>query len=757
MTTGNASRSTNPWTLDIDNAWIAWLIFDLPGGKVNVFNEHALAELEVLLDRLHADERIKALVIASGKKDAFIAGADIDELAMIQDDEDAHAKAHAGQAIFRKIETLPVPTVAAIHGACMGGGLEMALACEYRLVSDHPKTVLAAPEVNLGIIPGWGGTQRLPRLIGLAAALPMILAGKNVPGKKAYRTGLADGIFAEAFLREQVSQFVENAMRPGGRQKVLRRRRRAQPLLMRVVQANPLGRAIIYRRSRAQVLEKTKGNYPAPLKALNVVRRTYRRRPLADGLAIEAEAFSRLACTPISRNLVRLFQASQRVKKSGDPAVRFALDSGGVVGAGIMGAGIAAAMSQAGMAVRLKDIDWEALGRGLGGIARVMTGRVTRRKMTENEMNMAMLRVAPTTDFRGFRKLDIVVEAVIEDMELKKRVLREIEDHVGDDTIICTNTSSLPPNELAGVLRRPRRFIGLHFFNPVDRMPLVEVVPCRKTARETVLAASELVRRMGKVPMTVEDCPGFLVNRILIPYLIESAWMFEEGVDGERLDGLLERFGMPMGPLALVDEVGIDVGYKAAKTLEAAYGARMHVPGALDEVVESGDLLGRKNGRGFYLYGPKRKVLNDRVMRLAEDARQRDGVVPREIPDGDIVDRAILIMVNEAARCLEERVVENPEALDIAMVMGTGFAPFRGGLLRYADERGVREIRHRLEEFRQKYGERFRPARLIEKVADNGGRFHGGPAASPRAMNGQRPRDGETARTQSLRKAHDVT
>ncbi|MCZ6836249.1 MAG: 3-hydroxyacyl-CoA dehydrogenase NAD-binding domain-containing protein [Planctomycetota bacterium] len=714
----------NPWTLDIDSAWIAWLTFDLKGEKVNVFNEHALAELEMMLDQLHADERIKALVLTSGKRDSFIAGADIEELAKIKDDEDARAKSQAGQTVFEKIATMPVPTVAAIHGACMGGGLEMALACDYRLVTDHPKTILALPEVNLGILPGWGGTQRLPQLIGLAMALPMILGGKNIPGKKAYRMGLADGIIAEAFVRQQGADFVERVLTRSGRAKVMKRRAKSQSRVMKMLQANPLGRAIIYRQSLKQVLKKTNGNYPAPLKALKVVQKTFRRRPIDQGLVLEATYFSKLACTPISRNLVNLFQASQRAKKAGAPDVKLELRSGGVLGAGLMGAGIASAMSRAGMAVRLKDISWEALGKGLSTIAKGYKGRVKRRRMTQGEMDQAMLRVAPTIDFTGFANLDIVVEAVIENMDLKVKVLRELEDSVGPDTIICTNTSSLPLNDLAAIMKRPKRFIGLHFFNPVDRMPLVEIVPCKKTSKETILAAVQLVKDMGKIPVVVGDCPGFLVNRILIPYLVESAWMFEEGIDIERLDSLLEQFGMPMGPMALVDEVGIDVGYKAAKTLESAYGDRMNVPSALDEVAESGDLLGKKNGKGFYIYEKKSKKPNERVYRLIEEARRRDGISPRDIPDGDVIDRAILIMVNEAARCLEEHVVDDPEALDIAMVMGTGFAPFRGGLLRYADERGVREIMHRLEEFEQKYGERFKPARLIEKVAKSGGRFY---------------------------------
>ncbi|MCH7603851.1 MAG: enoyl-CoA hydratase/isomerase family protein [Planctomycetes bacterium] len=723
----------NPWTLRICDQWIAWLTFDQSDEKVNTLNEHSLAELEILLDQLTEDDRLKAMVIRSGKKDSFIAGADIEELAKITDDEDARAKSEAGQEIFAKIEAIPIPTVAVIHGACMGGGLELALACDYRLVTDHPKTILALPEVNLGIIPGWGGTQRLPRLIGLAPGLQMILTGRQIAGKKAYRMGLADGIVTEAFIEQQAGDFINRIMSSGQCKKIRKRRLKAQPSMMRWLAWTLPGRIVIFRQSLKQVMKKTGGHYPAPIKALEVVRRTYWKMSLAEGLASEAMTFSRLACTPISRNLVRLFQATQRVKKAGgEAASKLEINSTAVIGAGIMGGGIAWALSKAGLSVRLKDVSWDALAKGLAGAAGSFRFLVKRRKMSEGEMNLAMHRIAPTIDYAGFPRLDAVIEAVVEDMDLKKKVLRELEENVGDDTIICTNTSSLPLDDLASVLKRPKRFIGLHFFNPVDRMPLVEIIPCRKTSKETVLATVELVKRMGKIPLVVGNCPGFLVNRILLPYLIESAWMFEEGIEIERLDHLLEKFGMPMGPLALVDEVGIDVGYKAAKVLEAAYGERMHVPGALDKVVESGELLGKKNGRGFYLYRNGHKKPNRQVTGFAEQARKKDGIQVREMPDGDIVDRAILIMINEAARCLEEHIVDGPEALDIAMVMGTGFAPFRGGLLRYADDRGVREIKHRLEEFEKKYGARFKPAKLIEKVAGNGGSFYPKSPTKPR-------------------------
>jgi 3-hydroxyacyl-CoA dehydrogenase/enoyl-CoA hydratase/3-hydroxybutyryl-CoA epimerase len=332
--------------------------------------------------------------------------------------------------------------------------------------------------------------------------------------------------------------------------------------------------------------------------------------------------------------------------------------------------------------------------------------------MTEGQMNMAMHRIAPTVDYNGFGNADVVVEAVAEDLEIKTKVLREIEQCVRPDAIIATNTSSLPLSELADCLDRPERFVGLHFFNPVNRMPLVEVVSEKRTSHETIVAATELMRRLGKTPMVVGDCAGFLVNRILLPYLIESAWMFEEGADAQRIDQLLEAFGMPMGPLALVDEVGLDIGYKVAKVLETAYGDRMHVPEALGAVAGTPDCLGKKTGCGFYRYRNGHKKPNRRVERLAKQARRTDGVT------------AVLIMVNEAARCLQEHVVEDPAQLDMAMVMGTGFAPFRGGLLRYADDRGLADIKKRLDELAEQFGDRFKSAPLLEEIADNGGHFY---------------------------------
>ncbi len=459
-----------------------------------------------------------------------------------------------------------------------------------------------------------------------------------------------------------------------------------------------------------------------------MIRSTWRNAAPEAGLPAEAKAFAELAVTPASRNLVWLFQAGQRLKKAnlaGGAEPAGAIATAGVVGAGIMGGGIAWSLAQAGIPVRLKDVSWEALARGMQATAGMCRSAVKSRRMTAGQMNLAMHRIGPTVDWSGFRAADVVIEAVAEDMEIKTAVLRGIEENVGPETIIATNTSSLSLEALAAKLKRPQRFVGLHFFNPVNKMPLVEVVAAAGTDPRVIAAAVELVKRIGKTPLVVGSCAGFLVNRILLPYLIESAWMFEEGVPAKRLDGLLEGFGMPMGPLALADEVGIDVGYKVAKVLEDAYGERMHVPRALGAVAETGKLLGKKSGRGFYVYRNGHAGRPNRAAaRVARQARKTDGVTGRPLADSDIVDRAVLIMVNEAARCLEEGVIDGPEALDMAMVMGTGFAPFRGGLLRYADERGVPEIKRRLAELASTYGPRFQAAPLIDKIAGNGGHFH---------------------------------
>ena len=426
----------------------------------------------------------------------------------------------------------------------------------------------------------------------------------------------------------------------------------------------------------------------------------------------------------MSRNLVWVFQASQRAKKTHTAppdSPPQAIQHTAVVGAGVMGGGIAWALSGKGLTVRLKDIGWDAITKGTATAAGMFRAMVKRRKMTQGQMDLAMHRISGTTEYSGFFGVDLVVEAIVEDMSIKQKVLKEIESQVKPDVIVCTNTSSLSVTEMASVLDHPERFVGLHFFNPVNRMPLVEIIPGEKTSPQTVISAVALARQLGKTPVVVGNCAGFLVNRILLPYVNESVRMFEEGVDMERIDRLIEQFGMPMGPLALADEVGLDVGLKVAQVLEKAFGSRMHTPEILSTAVKNGDMLGKKTGKGFYVHSRGRKRPNSDAIKLVKKAHDQAGVA---IADTQIVDRAILTMVNEAARCLEEGIAADAETLDLAMLMGTGFAPFRGGLLRWADEIGPAEISKRLSALAQVFGDRFEPAPLIQRLVTVGSSFY---------------------------------
>ena len=706
------------WNLETDDAGIAWLTIDVPGAKVNTLGSAVLSSLDEIIEDVDLDDRIRALVIISGKPEGFIAGADLDELESIDDPDRARELAQFGQSVFNKVAALKTPTIAAIHGACMGGGTELALACDFRIATDDPKTKIGLPEVNLGLIPGWGGTTRLPRLIGLAAAMDMILAGRQISVRKARRIALIDGTAAKAFMRENVAAFVESILTAKGREKVANKRKRAQSNAMRLMASNPLTRSVMFRQAEKTVMKKTQGHYPAPLRAIDIMRRTY-GKSLVSGLRAEADAVAELGTSDTCRNLVRLFKITQRLKRSPETGKKYGdVTHAAVLGAGPMGGGIAWALANAGINVRLKDLNWEALRAGMAAASGMFRAKVKRRRMTKDAMNVAMHRISCTTDSTGLSRVDAVIEAVVENIEIKQKVLADLEQHVPRHAIICTNTSSLPLDELSASLKHQDRFVGLHFFNPVNRMQLVEVIPGPKTSADALARAVNLVLQMGKTPVVAGACAGFLVNRILVPYLTESARMFEEGVDADRIDHALLDFGMPMGPLKLADEVGLDVGAKVAAVLADAYGDRMNVPAILSELAKDPEALGKKSGRGIYIHDNGHTRPNPDVtehkLRTAKHLHT---------PDGDIVDRAVLIMVNEAARCIEEGVVADPEALDAAMVLGTGFAPFRGGVVQYAEARGVKEIVERLEQLAETHGPRFKPAPLLEKIASNGGRF----------------------------------
>ncbi|MBF0244729.1 MAG: enoyl-CoA hydratase/isomerase family protein [Planctomycetes bacterium] len=703
-----------------DDEGIAELIFDCPGEKINTFSEAALGDLHQILGELRSQRGIRFLLIQSAKKNIFVAGADIRQLAVITDRADAMEKARAGQEIFNLLENLPFATMAVIDGACVGGGMEMALACRYRFVSDDPKVQMGLPEVNLGIVPGWGGTQRLPRRIGLIAALEMIVGGKMLDGSKAFRKGLADGISARAFLEENSRNFARQIL--AGESSPSKKR---ASMLVRLMEGTQPGRALIFRNTLGTVMKKTQGHFPAPLEAVALLKATF-GKSLQEGLGLEAEAFSRLAPTAVCKNLIHLFFLNEQLKKDAGGNVSAEareLSSAGVLGAGVMGGGIAWLFSNYDMSVRMKDLAWDAVSKGYEAAAGIYKQLSRIKKLKPAESALRMDRISASVDYRGFKGLDVVIEAIVENMDLKKKVLAELEDHIGAETLIGSNTSALSITEMAGALKHPERFVGIHFFNPVNRMPLVEIIPGAKTSEQTVADAVSLARKLHKTPIVVGDCAGFLVNRILLPYMNEAAMLLEEGFDPVRLDHLVTDFGMPMGPFTLADEVGIDVGYKVAKILEGAYGERMKVAEILRVLYEDQHLLGKKGGAGFYLHG-KDKSVNPVLAPILDKLRAGRSPARGGISEREALDRCLLIMVNEAARCLEEAVVASPGHLDMAMIMGTGFPPFRGGLLKYADSLGPAALVAGLEALENKLGGRFAPAEKLLALKRDGKDFY---------------------------------
>lgn len=709
----------------VDNDGIARLVFDIPGEKVNTFSMPVIEELETILDEAAQNKAIKAMTISSGKENVFIAGADLHSFEpMFKDPAQAEKIIAAGQRVFNKLQYLPFPTVALIQGACLGGGLEFALACTYRVVSDHPKTMLGLPEVTLGIIPGWGGTQRLPRLVGLLEGLPMILGGKPVKAKQAWKIKLADAICAAEFFDAKANEFVKEILTPAGKQRVLKRRKPGG-WKHYLLEANPLGRKLIFYRAEKDVLSKTKGHYPAPLIALKLIEETC-TLPLQQGLTKEAQAFSSNASTGFAnaQNLIHLFFVQEALKKetfiAGNPQPA-KLSAAGVIGAGTMGSGIAWLFSYKDIPVRMKDIDWTAVGKGYGAAFAIYNKMIKDKKLRANEASLKFHRISGTTDYSGFENANLVVEAAVESLELKHQILQELENVLPPDAVIGSNTSSLTISEIGTALKNPGRLVGMHFFNPASRMPLVEIVASEKTTPTAIATAVDASRKLGKTPVVVRDCPGFLVNRILVTSLNEIIRMYEEGQEMQKLELMMSQFGMPMSPFVLADEVGNDVSYKVGKAFEQAYGPRMALPKLLSAMYEQ-QLFGKKNGKGFFVYKGQEKKPNHEVEKLRNGFK--NGSKP--LSEEEMRDRAMLPMINEAARCLQEKVIDKPAYLDMALILGIGFPPFRGGLLRYADSLGIEYVVSQLKRLEQQHGERFKPCELLVTMQAGGKKFFPG-------------------------------
>jgi 3-hydroxyacyl-CoA dehydrogenase/enoyl-CoA hydratase/3-hydroxybutyryl-CoA epimerase/3-hydroxyacyl-CoA dehydrogenase/enoyl-CoA hydratase/3-hydroxybutyryl-CoA epimerase/enoyl-CoA isomerase len=695
---------------------IAVLTLDQPGSRANTLGQAILTELENAVKDLGTRPAIRGLVLRSGKPGMFIAGADLKELGSARPDPDtARRSVKRGLDLIAAIEALPFPTVAAIDGACMGGGLELALGFDDRLAGSHPKTELGFPEVKVGLFPGWGGTQRLTRLIGPSLAAEMICTGEPANAGRARQLGLVFDVVPSEHLQEEAIARVKE-LTPAERE--ARRRLKRQPVGLSEDQLS-FAAAV----ARAQVQTKTGGKYPAPLAALDAIFKGC-NLPLDEGLKVETDAFVPLVGSPISRNLIAVFFMSQRLQKDpgvADPAIQpETVNQVGVIGAGIMGSGIAGAHVRRGLPALMLDSVPAAVEKGIGAITKSLQGRIQIGRMTAEEAAAALARLSTSMTLQALADRDVVIEAIIENEEAKVRLYGEVEKVLRPGAILASNTSTISITRMAKTVSRPDRFAGMHFFNPVDRMQLVEVIRGEKTSDQTVVTLVALARRIGKTPIVVRDCPGFLVNRILFPYINESLLLLEEGAPLRAVDKAATGFGMPMGPITLNDVVGLDTSLYAGRVINTAFADRAVPTRILGELVAAGR-LGQKSGSGFYSYAKGSRGADDPALE-AILARCRRG--RREASMEEITDRLFLPMLTEASRVLSEGIVRDPADVDMGLILGIGFPSFRGGILRWADDQGLPAVLARLKKY-ESLGPRFHPTEQMRRLAAEGKGFYG--------------------------------
>ncbi len=698
---------------DIQVGRVAYVGFGFNNQKsMTSLDIETMNELASIIEDLHGKTtELKGVIFFSHKENCFLAGADINLISSLTTESEAADKAEQGQNIYNRLEDLNLPKVVCVDGICLGGGLEFALACNVILASNSPKTSIGLPEVKLGFIPGFGGTYRLPRKIGLPNSLDMILTGKTLRGDKAKKLGLVTEVFPSENLLSMAPKFLEYKSVHHS----------LSDSVKELATENFVTRKIIFQKVRESVLKKTNGFYQAPLKILDVMD-SGMMKGRTSYLAAEAQAFGELAISEQSKNLQHIYFMSEAVKRYNGPKssgeVQL-LSRGAALGAGTMGGGIAWLMADAGMHPIMKDLSTEALNLGLKQSSQNFSGQLKRKKINIDEFERKQRSITAQLDFSGFQKVDLVIEAVVENMDIKKKVFAEVEKYVSNTCILTSNTSSLSIEEMSKALEHPERFAGLHFFNPVHLMPLVEIIVHSKVKPETVEALYKWVLKVKKTPVIVKDGPGFLVNRILMPYLNEAGYLLEEGVSVKDLDQAALNFGMPMGPCRLLDEVGIDVGVKVAKVMHDGLGERA-LPSKFSTKLLEKNFLGKKNQKGFYLYDEKGKVLgpNDEVDKLLP-------LTKKKLSETEIQLRLFLPMINEAAEILKDEIVNTASEVDLGLIFGIGFPPFRGGLLRYADSEGLEKILSALLQFSQSVSaDRYKPSLYLEELVKNKTTFY---------------------------------
>jgi fatty oxidation complex, alpha subunit FadJ len=719
------ASTDSAFTLVRHDNGIAHLVIDVIGENVNTLKAEFAEQINRVLAEIKKDKAITGIVLCSGKKDSFVAGADINMLDACQSREEVVALSRQGQRIFSLLEQLSIPLVAAIDGTCLGGGLELAMACHARVCSDNSKTALGLPEVQLGLLPGSGGTQRLPKLVGLQKALDMMLTGKQLRAKQALKSGLVDDVVPSSVLLN-VAEQLAISLRQRGKKTV----KREQGLMDKLLENNAVGRKIVYQQAQKTVLTKTQGNYPAPAKIIDCIR-TGIEFSSEKGYKIEAEHFADLVMSDESAQLRQLFFTTTAMKKEQSVAdvVPEKMTKAGVLGGGLMGGGIAfVTATKANMPVRVKDINHKGIGQALKYSYQILNKKVKRRFLLNSEMQKQLAMITGSVDYTGFKALDIVVEAVFEDLTLKQNMVVEVEEYAHDKTIFASNTSSLPIGKIAAKAKRPENVIGLHYFSPVDKMPLVEIIPHDKTSDQTISNTVAFAKKQGKTPIVVKDKAGFYVNRILAPYMNEAAILLLDGEPIDKIDKALVKFGFPVGPMQLLDEVGIDVGAKIGPILQADLGDRFAAPTAFNKLLANGR-LGKKAGKGFYQYQKPTfaKSLQNTLKGIKLGQKQVDDTIYSllnikpmgNLSAAEISKRCTYMMLNEAARCVDEGIVRNARDGDIAAIFGIGFPPFLGGPLRYIDKMGAKSVVAQLNQWAEQHGERYTPCEALISMAEN--------------------------------------
>ncbi|MCG3731655.1 fatty acid oxidation complex subunit alpha FadJ [Vibrio cincinnatiensis] len=683
--------------LKIDDQHIAWLAIDVPGEKMNTLQAAFAQEMQDVFKQLDEQKKqLKGLIIYSLKPDNFIAGADVRMLDACRSASEAQSLATQGQQMFQQLEAFPFPVVAAIHGPCLGGGLELALACDYRVCSDDDKTRLGLPEVMLGLLPGSGGTQRLPRLIGLLPALDLILTGKQLRANKAKKLGVVDACVPESVLLDVAQRFITDKGKKRGKVTL--------SVKEKLMANTGFGRKVIFDQARKKTTQKTRGNYPAADAILEVIE-TGLDKGFKAGLAKEATRFGELVMTPESKALRSIFFATTEMKKEyGSDAKPRDIQRVSVLGGGLMGAGIShVSVAKAKLPVRIKDVSNDGILNALSYNYKLFDKQRKRRIISKSQLQSQMMKLSGGTDFTGFQHLDVVIEAVFEDLPLKQQMVAEVEQHAQPDTIFATNTSSLPIKKIAEKAARPENIVGLHYFSPVEKMPLVEVIPHSTTSADTIATVVALAKQQGKTPIVVKDCAGFYVNRILAPYMNEAAKVLLAGEPIEKIDAALLNFGFPVGPITLLDEVGIDVGSKIMPILVNELGPRFQGPEVFEALLND-NRKGRKTGKGFYSYkGGKKKQVDKSVYKLLKLTPES------KWSDKEIALRCVLPMLNEAVRCLDDGIIHSARDGDIGAIFGIGFPPFLGGPFRYMDQLGLKTLVEMMNQHAQKYGDHFAP------------------------------------------------